>query len=471
MIHKNVIYIASIREKGWSSMKLKLSIAIPTFGAPKAVTNNVKRILKCDRADIEVLVSDNDETGEQLKDIIEVINDSRFRYYKNDRNIGRNNNIAKAVELSRADYVLLISSDDELYMDALNEILETIDAYPNIGIILGTMINSYGQTGFESKPAGVYQNGCEAFINLPFLGDLMPMVINKSYIDFKKCYNQNEYYMQQRLALYAAGQGNLVFLKNKMGYMISSEEIHLNPSVYESFANKSFSSETWDLNVAGHVYYSHTARIIQLKQYISIIEEFDLRLNQKMQVIEYWTSKMLAKALFYVSECRNPFPLSIEKQGFQGIYSYNDILKVFEYEMCKFFAKREAEEKYFFLGKLRDMIKNETIILNQAEQILKDVMDYSIIGVFGKDSVISKKLHDLLKMIGIETTIVSLESNVKDMLILEPRMYNKGLDEELKSKGAYKIHFMDRMAKYLGIVWCSRISDPKLFADYSVYMD
>lgn len=452
-------------------MKLKLSIAIPTFGAPKVVTNNVKRLLKCDRTDIEVLVSDNDETGEQLKDIVTTINDIRFRYYKNDRNIGRNNNIAKAVELARADYVLLISSDDELYMDALSEILETIDTYPNIGIILGTMINSYGQTGFESRPAGVYQKGYEAFINLPFLGDLMPMVINKSYIDLKKCYDQNEYYMQQRLALYAAGQGDLVFLKNKMGYMISSEEIHLNPSAYESFANNSFSSETWDLNAAGYVYYSHKARIIQLQQYISIIEEFDLRLNQKMQVLEYWTSKMLAKALFYVSECRNPFPLSIEKQGFQGIYSYNDILKVFEYEMSMFFAKREAERKYFFLGKLRDMINNETIILNQSEQILKDVMDFSMIGVFGKDSIISEKLHKLLSMMGQKTSTISLESDIKDMLILVPRMYSKELDEKLKAKGAVKVHFMDRMAKYLGIVWCSRISDPKSFADYSVYMD
>lgn len=451
-------------------MELKLSIAIPTFGAPNAISDNLKRLLKCNRNDIEILIVDNDETGTQLKNIISSITDRRLKYYKNDKNIGRNNNIARALELARADYVLLLSSDDELYMDALDEVLETINSFPRLGIILGTIINSIGQTGFKSRPAGIYKKGYEAFVNLPFLGDLMPMVINKTYIDLNKCYDQNESYMQNRLALYAAGKGDLIYLKNKMGYMIASEDIHRNPNIYEAFANGTYSVETWDLHATGYLYYSHMGRITQLKQYLSIIDEFDLRLNQRMFVIEYWTSKMLANALMYVLTCRNPVLHALENQELQGVYSYSDVLNAFEYEMSMFFAKREAEGKYFFLGRLRDMIKNEIILINQAKMILQDVTLSSSIGVIGKDSIVSEKLCNLLELIGYKAVIVSLDDQIANMLVLIPRMYDQELDQKLRMAGVRNIHYMDRMAKYLGIAWCSEHPEPEFFTDYDSYV-
>ena len=97
-------------------MKPKLSISIPTYGSPEIVVQNVKKILECPYQNIEVNIVDNDETGEQLKNVTNIITDKRFRYHRKAKNIGRRNNIAKAIEIAEANFVLLLSSSDEIYM-------------------------------------------------------------------------------------------------------------------------------------------------------------------------------------------------------------------------------------------------------------------------------------------------------------------------------------------------------------------
>lgn len=448
-------------------MELKLSIAIPTFGSPEAVTQNVKNILKCKHQNIEVIIVDNDETGVQLKDILNQVTDSRFRYYKNDKNIGRNNNIARAAEVSGADHVLLMSSDDELYLDALDEIMQILDSDPSCGLILGTMKDSMGGTSFPPVEPGTYRKGYEAFLNLPVLGNLVPMVINKNYLDFDKLYNVQEYYMQVRMALYAAGQGDFVYIKSKMGYAIANEEIIANKNICEPLRRGTNIKASWDVRISGSAYCSDDARILQLKQYISIIEGFPMRLNQKLKVVDAWTTYFVTLAIGYVTACQSPSHIS--NCGFDGTYTYRDILGKMEYELNMFFAEREAKGEYFFTGRLGDIIKNELILLKQAENILADIQNNEIVSIHDRDSRITMNLHKLLELMQIKSVILSSEENLKDRVILVSGMYDQELDASLKERGALKIHFMDRMAKYLAIVWCSMHQQPENFAEYVMY--
>ena len=56
-------------------MEKKLSIAIPTFGYPVSVVENIQRLLKFDRNDIEIVLVDNDASGKQIKDYMMSIED------------------------------------------------------------------------------------------------------------------------------------------------------------------------------------------------------------------------------------------------------------------------------------------------------------------------------------------------------------------------------------------------------------
>jgi len=107
-------------------VKPVLSIVIPTYGAPESTEKTVRNLLGFYDEDIEILVSDNDPTGEQIGDRFDDIKDSRFSYYRNKTNIGRSNNIVRAIELAKADFAMLCSSEDVIYQEGVDAVLKTI---------------------------------------------------------------------------------------------------------------------------------------------------------------------------------------------------------------------------------------------------------------------------------------------------------------------------------------------------------
>ena len=67
-----------------------LSICIPTYNRADIVYECVKECLKISGDDIEVVVNDNCSTDD-TKGKLEKIVDKRFRYYRNNENIGYSN--------------------------------------------------------------------------------------------------------------------------------------------------------------------------------------------------------------------------------------------------------------------------------------------------------------------------------------------------------------------------------------------
>ena len=140
-------------------MKPSLSISIPAYGYPGSLKANITRLLTSVRQDIEIVVVDNDETGTQIKESMLQIKDSRFHYYQNECNIGRTNNIVKAIEKAEADFVLLMSCDDELNLDALDKVIEAIENFPELALVMGTVTTSLGGLAYPNIGAGRYERG------------------------------------------------------------------------------------------------------------------------------------------------------------------------------------------------------------------------------------------------------------------------------------------------------------------------
>lgn len=448
-------------------MKPLLSIAIPTYGAPKSVIKNVKRLLTYQNERIEILVVDNDETGVQIKEEMLQMNDPRFHYYQNENNIGRNNNVAKAVEKAEADNVLLLSSDDELDFDALNEILALLAECPFYGLILGTIVTDMGGYGFDPKIAGTYKAGSDALCIVPFLGNLMPMVVNKKYLDFSKLYGQDEQYMQLRIALLAAKKGDLIYLNNVLGTMSANENNMLTTKTDECFEN-GYSDEKWDMKIGGFLQYSPEARIMQLKSYLRIIEDCCERRDQKLKVIEKWVVSLMSKCLFAIAQYKSPFSINVD--GYLGHLHYKDVLSNFENEMHVFFREREKNGEYFYTGHLHDLVNNELLLIEQAKAILQNILEADKVVIYGNGRT-HKNLGNLLGYFKVNSKLSAGDEDLKGSLVLVISQSNKEMEQDLLEKGANKILFMDRMAKYLGIVWCSEHEGQEYWNEYIAYMD
>lgn len=446
-----------------------LSIAIPTYGAPKAVKQLVEDILAWDIRNIEIIVVDNDETGTQIKEYMLAIEDGRFVYFQNEKNIGRSNNIVKAVELSKANHVLVMSSDDRIFYDAVVQIIGCIRENPSIGLIMAQVKTTDGKNGFPCPKPGVYTAGAEALMRTPFLGNLVPMVVNKINLDVDGLYNQDEYYMQTRMSIIEACKADVVVLDCVLGEMIANEVYAENIEKFDVLLLNGYSPEKWDATIGGDKYYSPQARVKQLKQYLDLIDQnCVLRLNWKLEIVHKWVTNKLADALYAVIAYQSSFFISTD--GNLGHLDYGMVIDYFEREMLMYFAQKEYEKKYYFVGRLRDIIKNEMILINQGKEILNHILCAKHIGIYGYGRQV-QLMKKLLECMDVLAEIFVEGKGCNYDLILVPDMYSYETEKILKSSQNVYIDFMDRMGKYIGINWCSEHSGKEYWRSYNAYID
>lgn len=442
-----------------------LSIAIPTYGSPDAVKDNVTRLLACKRHDIEILVVDNDETGEQIKSWMLSVEDSRFHYHQNQQNIGRPDNIVKAVELAQSDNVLLLSSDDILCLDALDEVFKYIKLYPDFGVLIGTVITSQGRLGVPFGKPGVYEIGIDSLMQLPLFGNLVPMVVNRKYLNLQKLYHQDEAYMQLRIAIMALEYGRYIYFDTQLSYMLDNAEAHLNKEKYEPLEKGTLDISKWGKTTD---FYSPKARGVQLKQYLELIDSYNLRLNQRIQLIDKWVTAYAGDTLYYVVVCQSPFMRSIHAD--LKLCGYEEALQIWKSELLPFFEKKEQEGTYCYTGRFEDVIKNERILLHQAEQIMECICKSEKLIIYGEGKI-PKNLQTVLSFMKFVSELYNKKANIDGALVLVPFRYDHKIEDMLLTQGAEKVMFMERLEKYLSIVWCSGHQTPDNFNHYVAYID
>ncbi len=118
-----------------------VTIAIPTYERAdgylrQAIASAVSQTYR----NVEIIVSDNcsrDHTGE----VVRSFNDSRIRYFRQEKNIGANNNFNFCVEQAGGDYFLLLHDDDLIDEDFVDVCMSAAGQQGEVGIIrTGTRI-------------------------------------------------------------------------------------------------------------------------------------------------------------------------------------------------------------------------------------------------------------------------------------------------------------------------------------------
>ena len=90
-----------------NSSSIILSVCIPTLGGGDRLETGLKRILSYKGNDIEVVISDNDNTG-KIKTILNKFSDDRLHYHANEQNYGPFYNWIKVLTYGSGKYLLRI---------------------------------------------------------------------------------------------------------------------------------------------------------------------------------------------------------------------------------------------------------------------------------------------------------------------------------------------------------------------------
>jgi glycosyltransferase involved in cell wall biosynthesis len=119
--------------------KPRLSVAIPTYNRSRFLKENISNIafqIARLSESVEIVVSDNASTDETQKIIREhIAHIGPISYFRNETNLGMDENADLAIKRSCGDYVLLLGDDDLLELNALATIIKCIINHPSIGII------------------------------------------------------------------------------------------------------------------------------------------------------------------------------------------------------------------------------------------------------------------------------------------------------------------------------------------------
>ena len=117
---------------------MKFSITIPAY-KQKYLYEAIESCLAQTYKDFELIIVD-DASPEDLKSVVDRFQDSRIRYYRNEKNCGAlhvvdNWNIC--LGYAQGDYVICMGDDDRLLPNSLEEYSKLIDKYPGLDIYHG----------------------------------------------------------------------------------------------------------------------------------------------------------------------------------------------------------------------------------------------------------------------------------------------------------------------------------------------
>ncbi len=129
-----------------------VTIAIPTYNrADCYLKQAIQSALHQTYPNIEIIVSDNCST-DNTESIVKDFKDSRIRYFRQERNIGANNNFNFCLQQAKGDYFSFLHDDDLIDPDFIEICLKAVNHKTEFGIIrTGTrVIDSKGRVLSET---------------------------------------------------------------------------------------------------------------------------------------------------------------------------------------------------------------------------------------------------------------------------------------------------------------------------------
>jgi glycosyltransferase involved in cell wall biosynthesis len=115
--------------------KRLVSIGIPTYNrAAHHLRKVIERALDQTYTNIEVVISDNCST-DNTAELVQSFNDPRLRYFRQETNIGPNNNFNFCLNQAKGEYFLLFHDDDMIDQDFVQACMSSLKPEQAVGAI------------------------------------------------------------------------------------------------------------------------------------------------------------------------------------------------------------------------------------------------------------------------------------------------------------------------------------------------
>ena len=109
-----------------------VTIAIPAYKT-EFLAEAIRSALTQTYVNFEVLIVD-DRSPNDVKSIVEKFDDARIRYYRNEKNVGRDDpsrNWQRCLELAQGEYICILCDDDVYAPEYIQTMVELVQQYPS----------------------------------------------------------------------------------------------------------------------------------------------------------------------------------------------------------------------------------------------------------------------------------------------------------------------------------------------------
>jgi glycosyltransferase involved in cell wall biosynthesis len=105
----------------------KVSVCIPTYNRANFLIYSVNSVLQQTYSDFELIICD-DGSPDNTSEVVSQWNDSRIRYIKHPKNIGRSKNMRSGFEAATGEYFIKFDDDDGLTPEFLEKTVAILEA-------------------------------------------------------------------------------------------------------------------------------------------------------------------------------------------------------------------------------------------------------------------------------------------------------------------------------------------------------
>lgn len=321
--------------------EIKLSICIPTYNRDEIVYRTVKNILKCERQDIEVVVSNNCST-DKTEELLSTIKDKRFKYFRNKYNNGADNLIS-VLTYGIGEYLLLISDEDEVVLNNLDEYISFLKE-KKPAVLLGTSAllrkryinckNLQVQKGFEALLA--YGFGCTYMSGYIYNGKIMRRVLGNIYgtdINRKFGYGYNFTNLARKMLEY--------------GDYMEKEEVITNQREEGRRDMKTHFDK-------GKMAYSPEYKLTTFEDSVALLKEIHISERQKVDLVALYFRKTILETSM------NDFVMTYDKKILLELRNKE------EKEILKYYDENKDKNKklYFYIRLIKNILKVNAVVFN-----------------------------------------------------------------------------------------------------------
>lgn len=243
-----------------------VSFCIPVYNNAKAAQIMVEYLLRSDDSRFEVVVSD-DNSRENVGELLSGIHDSRLRYFRNENNLGAHKNWEHALELGRGEWLYLIMARDMVHGENITRLIEFLEHARKNGItylkdgyawLMGNRVaKKYGIAVYEGIKA---MTKCIR-IEHPS-GDIYDGEMFRTIPDRTRYFEISDMYPENYVRHY-------MLLRGKGAYIMSGLYFYYDPRLIE------FSEVRSGTDKSKNVFDSYFAPARCIKQHLELIDMID----------------------------------------------------------------------------------------------------------------------------------------------------------------------------------------------------